>query len=222
MPGSPGVADEPPGARDNAPSPERLDRDELHAPGGPDAFRAVTGINQLLVEGQNWRLRTTTSRLATHSLARDVTGDSLSTYGISGLETALANLTSSRRTPSQITLTITDWQGVSRFLEQEPWIHRQQMSTRSRLAITGRHVVTCSGWAVLPASQFSRGCKAFNVSGGIRIETLRTSMSRGPVFVFGNPDHAIIFAQQSGERDLAQAGAQRMGQFPSPWRARKT
>jgi hydroxymethylglutaryl-CoA reductase len=42
----------------------------------------------------------------------------------------------------------------------------------------------------------SRGCKAFNASGGIRIETLSNSMSRGPVFIFDSPDHAVIFAKE--------------------------
>ncbi|KAF5707897.1 hydroxymethylglutaryl-coenzyme A reductase [Fusarium mundagurra] len=42
----------------------------------------------------------------------------------------------------------------------------------------------------------SKGCKAFNASGGIHIETLGNSISRGPVFVFGNPEHAILFAKQ--------------------------
>ncbi|EXA28531.1 hydroxymethylglutaryl-coenzyme A reductase [Fusarium oxysporum f. sp. pisi HDV247] len=42
----------------------------------------------------------------------------------------------------------------------------------------------------------SRGCKAFNASGGIHIEILSNSMSRGPVFTFDNPDHAVIFAKQ--------------------------
>ncbi|KAF5226900.1 hypothetical protein FANTH_14945, partial [Fusarium anthophilum] len=79
--------------------------------GGPVAFRAVTGIYQLLIQGQNWRLRTTTSRLATHSVVRGVTRVSLATDGISDLETALAKLASSGRTPSQISLSITDWQG---------------------------------------------------------------------------------------------------------------
>ncbi|ENH68211.1 3-hydroxy-3-methylglutaryl-coenzyme A reductase [Fusarium oxysporum f. sp. cubense race 1] len=41
----------------------------------------------------------------------------------------------------------------------------------------------------------SRGCKAFNASGGIHIETLSNSMSRGPVFTFDSPDHAVIFAK---------------------------
>ncbi|KAH7228531.1 putative hmg-CoA reductase [Fusarium redolens] len=41
----------------------------------------------------------------------------------------------------------------------------------------------------------SRGCKAFNASGGIHIETLSNGMSRGPVFVFQNPRRAVIFAQ---------------------------
>ncbi|KAF5234376.1 hypothetical protein FANTH_12156 [Fusarium anthophilum] len=42
----------------------------------------------------------------------------------------------------------------------------------------------------------SRGCKAFNTSGGVHVETLSSSMCRGPVFAFGNPDHAITFAKQ--------------------------
>ncbi|ENH71630.1 3-hydroxy-3-methylglutaryl-coenzyme A reductase [Fusarium oxysporum f. sp. cubense] len=42
----------------------------------------------------------------------------------------------------------------------------------------------------------SRGCKAFNASGGIHIEILSNSMSRGPVFTFDNPDHAVIFTKQ--------------------------
>ncbi|KAJ0131927.1 Uncharacterized protein HZ326_24972, partial [Fusarium oxysporum f. sp. albedinis] len=41
----------------------------------------------------------------------------------------------------------------------------------------------------------SRGCKVFNASGGIHIEMLSNSMSRGPVFTFDNPDHAVIFAK---------------------------
>ncbi|RKK67679.1 hypothetical protein BFJ71_g17833, partial [Fusarium oxysporum] len=41
----------------------------------------------------------------------------------------------------------------------------------------------------------SRGCKAFNASGGIHIETLSNGMSRGPVFVFQDPGRAVIFAQ---------------------------
>ncbi|KAJ3454280.1 hypothetical protein MRS44_018272 [Fusarium solani] len=40
----------------------------------------------------------------------------------------------------------------------------------------------------------SRGCKAFNASGGIHIETLGNSMSRAPVFVFDNPGQAVAFA----------------------------
>ncbi|KAI8648771.1 Hydroxymethylglutaryl-CoA reductase [Fusarium keratoplasticum] len=41
----------------------------------------------------------------------------------------------------------------------------------------------------------SRGCKAFNASGGIRVETLSNGMSRDPVFVFANPGHAAAFAK---------------------------
>ncbi|RTE68065.1 hypothetical protein BHE90_017558, partial [Fusarium euwallaceae] len=41
----------------------------------------------------------------------------------------------------------------------------------------------------------SRGCKAFNASGGIRVETLGNGMSRDPVFVFANPGHAAAFAK---------------------------
>ncbi|KAH6879790.1 hydroxymethylglutaryl-CoA reductase [Thelonectria olida] len=39
----------------------------------------------------------------------------------------------------------------------------------------------------------SRGCKAFNESGGIHIEVLDNHMSRGPVFVFDNPGNAVKF-----------------------------
>ncbi|RSL75874.1 hypothetical protein CEP52_017820, partial [Fusarium oligoseptatum] len=41
----------------------------------------------------------------------------------------------------------------------------------------------------------SRGCKAFNASGGVRVETLGNGMSRDPVFVFANPGHAAAFAK---------------------------
>ncbi|KAM0362966.1 hypothetical protein ACHAO7_010162 [Fusarium culmorum] len=42
----------------------------------------------------------------------------------------------------------------------------------------------------------SRGCKAFNASGGIRIQPLSNSMSRGPVFTFDSPDRAMVFARE--------------------------
>ncbi|GKU08192.1 unnamed protein product, partial [Fusarium langsethiae] len=41
-----------------------------------------------------------------------------------------------------------------------------------------------------------RGCKAFNASGGIHIETLGNSMSRGPVFTFDSPERAMVFAKE--------------------------
>ncbi|KAF4472571.1 hydroxymethylglutaryl-coenzyme A reductase [Fusarium albosuccineum] len=40
----------------------------------------------------------------------------------------------------------------------------------------------------------SRGCKAFNTSGGIRIETFDNAMSRAPVFGFASPSDAVAFA----------------------------
>ncbi|TDZ38232.1 3-hydroxy-3-methylglutaryl-coenzyme A reductase [Colletotrichum spinosum] len=41
----------------------------------------------------------------------------------------------------------------------------------------------------------SRGCKAFNASGGLKFEIFGDGMSRAPVFVFANPGHAVIFAR---------------------------
>ncbi|KAM0364339.1 hypothetical protein ACHAPK_010726 [Fusarium culmorum] len=45
-------------------------------------------------------------------------------------------------------------------------------------------------------ASFSRGYKAFYASGGIRIEPLSNSMSRGPVFTFDSPDRAMVFARE--------------------------
>ncbi|KAH8768393.1 hydroxymethylglutaryl-CoA reductase [Diaporthe sp. PMI_573] len=41
----------------------------------------------------------------------------------------------------------------------------------------------------------SRGCKAFNASGGLNFEILGDGMSRAPVFVFDHPGHAVAFAR---------------------------
>lgn len=41
----------------------------------------------------------------------------------------------------------------------------------------------------------SRGCKAFNLSGGVRFEVLANSMSRAPVFIFQHPGHAVAFSR---------------------------
>ncbi|CCF34989.1 hydroxymethylglutaryl-CoA reductase [Colletotrichum higginsianum] len=41
----------------------------------------------------------------------------------------------------------------------------------------------------------SRGCKAFNLSGGLNFEILAEGMSRAPVFTFDNPGHALAFAR---------------------------
>lgn len=41
----------------------------------------------------------------------------------------------------------------------------------------------------------SRGCKAFNVSGGLKFEVLGDGMSRAPVFLFDHPSHAVAFAR---------------------------
>lgn len=39
----------------------------------------------------------------------------------------------------------------------------------------------------------SRGCKAFNISGGVQFEILGNGMSRAPLFVFKNPGDAVAF-----------------------------
>ncbi|KAE8147161.1 hydroxymethylglutaryl-CoA reductase [Aspergillus avenaceus] len=41
----------------------------------------------------------------------------------------------------------------------------------------------------------SRGCKAFNASGGLQFEILNEGMSRAPVFYFPSPSQAIAFAR---------------------------
>lgn len=41
----------------------------------------------------------------------------------------------------------------------------------------------------------SRGCKAFNTSGGLNFEVLGDGMSRAPVFVFDHPGYAVDFAR---------------------------
>ena len=41
----------------------------------------------------------------------------------------------------------------------------------------------------------SRGCKAFNASGGIRVESIKSGMMRAPVFQFQDTAHAVEFAQ---------------------------
>ncbi|KAF6804188.1 hmg-reductase [Colletotrichum sojae] len=41
----------------------------------------------------------------------------------------------------------------------------------------------------------ARGCKAFNVLGGLHFEILGDGMSRAPVFVFEHPGHAVAFAR---------------------------
>jgi hydroxymethylglutaryl-CoA reductase len=41
----------------------------------------------------------------------------------------------------------------------------------------------------------SRGCKAFNISGGVNYEILGDGMSRAPVFVFDDPGAAVCFAR---------------------------
>ncbi|KAF9775293.1 hypothetical protein IL306_006617 [Fusarium sp. DS 682] len=51
-------------------------------------------------------------------------------------------------------------------------------------------LATCE--ATLIAS-CSRGCKAFNSSGGIRFQVFGDGMSRAPVFIFKDPSHAITF-----------------------------
>ncbi|KAL2284421.1 hypothetical protein FJTKL_08833 [Diaporthe vaccinii] len=41
----------------------------------------------------------------------------------------------------------------------------------------------------------SRGCKAFNIAGGVNFEVLDDGMSRAPVFIFDHPGDAVCFAQ---------------------------
>ncbi|KAH7377144.1 hydroxymethylglutaryl-CoA reductase [Plectosphaerella cucumerina] len=42
----------------------------------------------------------------------------------------------------------------------------------------------------------SRGCKAFNASGGVHFEVLGDGMSRAPVFTFKDPGHAVVFSRE--------------------------
>jgi hydroxymethylglutaryl-CoA reductase len=41
----------------------------------------------------------------------------------------------------------------------------------------------------------SRGCKAFNIAGGVNFEVLSDGMSRAPVFTFDHPGDAVCFAR---------------------------
>lgn len=41
----------------------------------------------------------------------------------------------------------------------------------------------------------SRGCKAFNIAGGVSFEVLGDGMSRAPVIIFDHPGDAVCFAQ---------------------------
>ncbi|VTT62500.1 unnamed protein product [Fusarium fujikuroi] len=63
------------------------------------------------------------------------------------------------------------------------------------LAVAGPLQVTGGVTLDTVYAPLATGCKAFNASGGIHIETLSNSMSRGPVFTFDSPDHAVIFAK---------------------------